>query len=199
MPSTFQVLIADPIHEDGRKLLATHPDIRVDIATGLDEDGLISKIPAYDALIVRSKSRVTRSIIEAGRSLKAIGRAGIGVDNIDVAAATENGIVVFNTPDANATTTAELTLAHMMSLSRHLPQADRSVRGDEWQPARFVGTELAGKTVGVIGFGTIGRLVAERCAALKMKVLAYDPYVTPEIMRQYSASQRSLGIASRKF
>ena len=192
MPSTFQVLIADPIHEDGRKLLAAHPDIHVDIATDLDEGGLIAKIAAYDALIVRSKSRVTRSIIEMGRALKAIGRAGIGVDNIDVAAATEHGIVVFNTPDANATTTAELTIAHMMSLSRHLPQADRSVRSGEWQPTRFVGTELAGKTVGIIGFGTIGRLVAERCAALKMKVLAYDPYVTSEMMQQYSASQRNL-------
>ncbi|AGK59329.1 D-3-phosphoglycerate dehydrogenase [Hyphomicrobium denitrificans 1NES1] len=192
MPDTLQVLIADPIHEDGRKLLATYPDIHVDIATGLDEEGLILKIPTYDALIVRSKSRVTRSVIEAGRALKAIGRAGIGVDNIDISAATEHGIVVFNTPDANATTTAELTVAHMMSLSRHLPQADRSVRSNEWQPTRFVGTELAGKTVGIIGFGTIGRLVAERCAALKMKVLAYDPYVTPEIMCQYSAAQRNL-------
>lgn len=192
MPSTFQVLIADPIHEDGLKLLTAHPDIHVDIATDLDQGGLISKISDYDALIVRSKSRITRPIIEAGRLLKAIGRAGIGVDNIDVAAATEHGIVVFNTPDANATTTAELTIAHIMSLSRHLPQADRSVRSGEWQPTRFVGTELAGKTVGVIGFGTIGRLVAERCAALKMKVLAYDPYVTSEIMQQYSASQRNL-------
>lgn len=192
MPATFKILVADPIHQDGRDLLADNPAIQLDVATGLDEAGLIAKIPGYDALIVRSKSRVTRSIIEAGAALKAVGRAGIGVDNIDVAAATERGVVVFNTPDANATTTAELTLAHLLSLSRHLPRADLSVRKGEWQPAKFVGTELSGKTIGIIGFGTIGRLVAERCAALKMKVLAYDPFVTNEIMSQYFAEPQSL-------
>ena len=192
MADEFKILVADPIHEDGRALLAANPNVRVDVATGLDEAGLVAKIPGYDALVVRSKSRVTKPVIKAGTSLKAIGRAGIGVDNIDVPAATENGIVVFNTPDANATTTAELTLAHLMSLSRHLPRADRSVRAGEWQPTKFVGTELAGKTIGVVGFGTIGRLVAERCAALKMKVLAFDPFVTPEIVRQHAAEPQSL-------
>jgi D-3-phosphoglycerate dehydrogenase / 2-oxoglutarate reductase len=192
MADTFKVLIADPVHEDGRRLLAASPNIRVDVVTGLDEAGLVAKVPGYDALIVRSKSRVTKPVIAAGSSLKVIGRAGIGMDNIDVPAATERGIVVFNTPDANATTTAELTLAHLMSLSRHLPRADRSVRNKEWQPTRFVGTELAGKTVGVIGFGTIGRLVAERCAALKMKVLAFDPFVTKEIMQQFAAEPQLL-------
>ncbi len=192
MTDAFKILVADPIHEDGRKLLAQNPNFRVDVATGLDEAGLIARIPDYDALIVRSKSQVTRAVITAGALLKVVGRAGIGVDNIDVPAATERGIVVFNTPDANATTTAELTLAHLMSLSRHLPRADRSVRNGEWQPTRFVGTELAGKSVGVIGFGTIGRLVAERCAALKMTVLAFDPFVTAEIMRQFSAEPLSL-------
>lgn len=122
MTDSFKILIADPVHDDGRALLVNHPRISVDVAAGLDEAGLIAKIPGYDALIVRSKSQVTRPVIAAGTTLKAIGRAGIGVDNIDVAAATERGIVVFNTPDANATTTAELTLAHLMSLSRHLPR-----------------------------------------------------------------------------
>jgi D-3-phosphoglycerate dehydrogenase len=192
MADTFNVLIADPVHEDGHKALANKPNIRVDVVTGLDEAGLIAKVPGYDALIVRSKSRVTRPVIAAGNALKVVGRAGIGVDNIDVAAATERGIVVFNTPDANATTTAELTLAHLMSLSRHLPRADRSVRNKEWQPQRFVGTEIAGKIVGIIGFGTIGRLVAERCAALKMKVLAFDPFVTKEIMQQFAAEPQML-------
>lgn len=192
MTETFCVLIADPVHEDGRALLASRANIRVDVATGLDEAALVAKIPGYDALIVRSKTQVTRPVIAAGTKLKVIGRAGIGVDNIDVAAATERGIVVFNTPDANATTTAELTLAHLMSLSRHLPRADRSVRSGEWQPARFVGTELSGKSIGVVGFGTIGRLVAQRCAALKMKVFAYDPFVTTEIMREFSAEPLSL-------
>lgn len=192
MTETLKVLIADPVHEDGRALLAKSPKIRVDVATGLDEAGLIAKIPGYDALIVRSKSQVTRSVIAAGTALKAVGRAGIGVDNIDVNAATERGIVVFNTPDANATTTAELTLAHLMSLSRHLPRADLSVRSGDWTPTKFIGTELAGKSIGVIGFGTIGRIVAQRCAALLMKVYAFDPFVTAEMMQQFCAEPLSL-------
>jgi D-3-phosphoglycerate dehydrogenase len=192
MTERFRVLIADPIHEDGRKLLEASGTLAVDVQTGLDEAALVACIGAYDALIVRSKTRVTAPVIAAGISLKVIGRAGIGVDNIDVPAATERGIVVFNTPDANATTTAELTIAHLLSLSRHLPQADRSVRSGAWQPTRYVGSELAGKTIGIIGFGTIGRLVAVRCAGLKMHVWAYDPFVSPEIMAQSAAEPREL-------
>ncbi|MCC7251542.1 phosphoglycerate dehydrogenase [Hyphomicrobium sp.] len=192
MTETFRVLIADPIHEDGRKLLEANSALSVDVQTGLDESALVARIPPYDALIVRSKTRVTAPVISAGAALKVIGRAGIGVDNIDVPAATERGIVVFNTPDANATTTAELTIAHLLSLSRHLPQADRSVRSGVWQPARYVGAELAGKTIGIIGFGTIGRLVAARAAGLKMRVLAYDPFVAPEIMAQSAAEPTDL-------
>ena len=140
------------------------------------------------------RARVTARVIVAGTRLKAIGRAGIGVDNIDVPAATERGIVVFNTPDANATTTAELALAHLLSLSRYLPQADRSVRRGEWKPGDFVGTELAGKTVGVIGFGTIGRIVARRCMAFRTRVLAYDPYVVPEVVRETGAEPTDLDL-----
>lgn len=192
MTETFRVLIADPIHEDGRRLLENGGSLSVDVETGLDTEGLLARIPHYDALIVRSKTKVTAPVIAAGQALKAIGRAGIGVDNIDVAAATERGIVVFNTPDANATTTAELTIAHLLSLSRHLPQADRSVRAGEWKPARYIGSEIAGKTLGIIGFGTIGRLVAVRAAGLKMRVLAYDPFVKPEIMAEHAAEPRDL-------
>ena len=115
------------------------------VATGLNEAELIERIGDYDGIIVRSKTRVTAPVVAAGHKLKVIGRAGIGVDNIDVAAATERGIVVLNTPDANATTTAELALAHLLSLSRHLPQADRSVRAGEWQPAKFVGHRTFGQ------------------------------------------------------
>lgn len=192
MTETFRVLIADPIHDDGRKLLEQCGDLSVDVALGLDEAALVARIPQYDALIVRSKTRVTAPVIAAGTALKVVGRAGIGVDNIDVPAATERGIVVFNTPDANATTTAELTIAHLLSLSRHLPQADRSVRSGAWTPTKFVGAELAGKTVGIIGFGTIGRLVAQRCAGLKMRVLAFDPFVQPDIMAQSAAEPHDL-------
>lgn len=187
-----RILVADPIHEQGRALLAARPGLTIDVVTGLDEPALCQRIGDYDALIVRSKTRVTASVIEAGTRLKAIGRAGIGVDNIDVAAATERGIVVFNTPDANATTTAELALAHLLSLSRHLPQADRSVRRGEWKPGDFVGTELAEKTVGVVGFGTIGRIVARRCLAFRMRVLAFDPYVVPDVIRETGAEPTDL-------
>jgi D-3-phosphoglycerate dehydrogenase / 2-oxoglutarate reductase len=192
IPTMHRILIADPIHEQAQKLLASRPGFEVAVATGLSEAELVQRIPAHDGIIVRSKTRVTASAIAAGQRLKVIGRAGIGVDNIDVAAATERGIVVLNTPDANATTTAELALAHLLSLSRHLPQADRSLRAGEWQPGKFVGTELAGKSVGVIGFGTIGRIFARLCLGLKMHVLAYDPFVTPEIIAQAGAEPVSL-------
>ena len=136
MPAVHRILIADPIHEKARSLLASRPGFEVAVATGLNETELVERIGNYDGIIVRSKTRVTAAVVSAGQQrLKVIGRAGIGVDNIDVAAATERGIVVLNTPDANATTTAELALAHLLSLSRHLPQADRSVRAGEWQPA----------------------------------------------------------------
>lgn len=184
---THRVLVADAIHEQGRSILAARDGFEVDVATGLNEAALCERIVDYDALIVRSKTRVTASVISAGRRIKVIGRAGIGVDNIDVPAATERGIVVFNTPDSNATTTAELALAHLFSLSRHLPQADRSLRVGEWQPARFIGAELSGKTVGVIGFGTIGRIFTRQCLALNMYVLAYDPFVTSKAISDAGA------------
>ena len=187
-----RILVADPIHEQGKALLVSTPGLAVDVATGLDEPALCQRIGEYDALIVRSKTRVTASVIEAGKKLKVIGRAGIGVDNIDVAVATERGIVVFNTPDANATTTAELTLAHLLSLSRYLPQADRSVRRGDWKPGDFVGTELAEKTIGIVGFGTIGRIVARRCLAFRMRVLVFDPYVVPDVIRETGAEPAEL-------
>src|SRR4030095_11590178 len=182
MSSGHRILIADPIYEQATNLLVSRPGFEVAVAPGLNEAELAERIGAYDGIIVRSKTRVTAAIVAAGQKLKVIGRAGIGVDNIDAAAATERGIVVLNTPDANATTAAELAVAHLLSLSRHLPQADRSVRAGEWQPAKFVGTELSGKSVGVIGFGTIARIFARLCLGLKMHVLAYDPFVTPEII-----------------
>jgi len=122
MPAAKRILVADPIHEQGREMLSARPGLSVDVATGLDEAALEQRICDYDALIVRSKTRVTAPVIAAGTRLRVIGRAGIGVDNIDVEAATEHGIVVFNTPDENATTTAELAIAHLLSLSRHLPR-----------------------------------------------------------------------------
>ncbi len=177
-----KVLIADAIAEEGLTYLRARPAFEVVVATGESPEALASRIADCDAVIVRSSTRITRAILSAAERLRVVGRAGIGVDNIDVEAATERGVVVLNTPDANATTTAELTVAHLLSLSRHLPQADRSVRAGEWRRASFLGTEVAGKTLGVIGYGTIGRLVAARALGLKMRVLAHDPYVTREVM-----------------
>lgn len=178
----LRLLIADPIHAQGKSILESQGSLQIDTANGLSESELSGRIGEYDALIVRSKTKVTAPSIAAAKKLRIIGRAGIGVDNIDMGAATEHGIVVVNTPDSNATTTAELAVAHLLSLSRNLPQADRSVRAGEWQPAKFMGAEVTGKTVGIIGFGTIGRIFASRCQGLKLKVLAYDPAVTPQVM-----------------
>lgn len=176
-----KVLVADNIAEDGVNFLRAQPGLDVEFAPGLSPDALREKVKDADALVVRSAVQVTADIINAAERLTVIGRAGIGVDNIDVDAATEHGIVVMNTPDANATTTAELALAHLFSLSRHLPRADASVRAGEWKRAQFVGTELTGKTIGVVGYGTIGRIVAKRCLGLEMHVLGFDPFVTKAV------------------
>ena len=175
-----RILIADKIAKEGVEYLQNQSDFVVEIAHGLDEEGLCSKIPGYDAVLVRSAVNITEKVIAAADNLMVIGRAGIGVDNIDVEKATEKGIVVMNTPDANATTTAELTFAHILSLSRNLPGADHSVRSGKWERSKFMGAELANKTLGIIGYGNIGRIVAARAKAFNMKVVAYDPFVTED-------------------
>lgn len=175
-----KILVADKIAKEGVEYLQSQDGFTVDIEHGLDEAGLCAKIPGYDAILVRSAVKVTDKVIAAADQLKVIGRAGIGVDNIDVEKATEKGIVVMNTPDANATTTAELTFAHILSISRNLPEADNSVRSGKWERSKFMGAELANKTLGIIGYGNIGRIVAARAKAFKMKIVAFDPFVTEE-------------------
>jgi D-3-phosphoglycerate dehydrogenase / 2-oxoglutarate reductase len=198
MAATYRILIADPIHEEVQRLLNARFGFEAVVAAGLSEAELLERIGDFDGIIVRSRTQVTAPVINGGSRLKAIGRAGIGTDNIDVAAATERGIVVLNTPDANATTTAELALAHLLSLSRHLPQADRSLRAGQWQPAKYIGTELLGKYVGVIGFGTIGRIFARRCLGFRMHVLAHDPFVTPGVIEEEGAEPATLeGLLAR--
>ncbi len=174
------IFIADKIADEGIAYLKEQPGLNVTLQIGLDETALCAALADQHALIVRSGATVTEKVLDAASGLEVIGRAGIGVDNIDVPAATEKGVVVLNTPNANATTTAELAIAHLFSLSRNLPQADRSVRAGEWKRAEFMGVELANKKLGVVGYGTIGRLVAERARAMKMQVLAFDPFVTEE-------------------
>jgi len=150
-----------------------------EVRTGMTEAELIEAGAEVDAILVRSATKVTRAVIEACGQLRVIGRAGIGVDNIDLDAATERGVVVMNTPRGNATTTAELAIALLMSLARHIPRADRMVRSGVWKKKGLVGTEITGKTLGVVGLGRIGRIVADRGRGLGMKVVAHDPYLDP--------------------
>jgi D-3-phosphoglycerate dehydrogenase len=180
----MKIFVADKIADEGVEFLKNQPGLDVDFTTGLNEAEACEHIRDADAVIVRSATSIRGDILEAAKNLKVIGRAGIGVDNIDIPAATERGIVVLNTPDANATTTAELAIAHMMSLSRHLPFADQSIRNGKWERSSFMGAELSGKTLGVIGFGTIGRIAANRGLGLNMNVVAYDPFVTDEIFAE---------------
>ena len=175
----YKVFIADKLADVGVEALKKYSEIDIDFAPGLSVEQAIPHAADADAIIVRSETKIRGELLDAAQKLRVVGRAGIGVDNIDLDATTERGIVVLNTPDANATTTAELAVGHMFSLSRHLPSADASVRGGKWERSKFVGAELSGKTVGVIGFGTIGRIFASRCLGLKMRVLGFDPFVTP--------------------
>jgi D-3-phosphoglycerate dehydrogenase / 2-oxoglutarate reductase len=188
-----KILISDKLAEAGINYLNQQAEsgIKIHVETGLDEVGLCNIIGEYDALLIRSDTKVTKKVLEAAKNLKLIGRAGIGVDNVDIPMATEMGVIVMNTPDANATTTAELAIAHMMSLSRRLPAADRSVRAGKWERT-LVGAEIAHKTLGIVGFGTIGRIVSTRGLGLRMEVIAYDPFVAPEIYAEYGVESVSL-------
>jgi D-3-phosphoglycerate dehydrogenase len=154
--------------------------VEVDVRTGLSEDELCRIIGDYDGLAIRSATKVTPKVLDAARNLKVVGRAGIGVDNVDVAAATNRGVVVMNTPFGNSVTTAEHAIAMMMALARQLPAADRSTRAGKWEKSKFMGVELAGKVLGLLGCGNIGSIVAERAQGLRMRVIAFDPFLGPE-------------------
>ncbi len=147
---------------------------------GKDKDKLLEAIGQYDGLAIRSATKVTEKVIAAAANLKVIGRAGIGVDNVDIPAATAKGIIVMNTPFGNSITTAEHAIAMMMALARQIPEADASTRASKWEKSKFMGVEVTNKTLGVIGCGNIGSLAAERAIGLKMKVIAFDPFLTPE-------------------
>ena len=176
----MKVLISDKLGEAGVKLLREEDGIDVDVRTGLQSEELKSIIGNYDALIIRSATKVTSEILEAASKLKVIGRAGIGVDNIDVPSATKHGVVVMNTPGGNVITTAEHAIAMMMALTRNIPQATASLKAGRWDKKLFQGKEIFNKTLGVIGFGKIGSIVALRGRGLKMRVIVHDPIVNPE-------------------
>ncbi len=177
---SFKVLVSDSLAKEGVEILKKAPGIEVDVKTGLKPDELKAIIGQYDGLAVRSATNVTADVIAIAEKMKVIGRAGIGVDNIDVPAASAKGIVVMNTPGGNTTTTAEHTVAMMMSLARWIPQATSTTKGGKWEKKKFMGSELFNKTLGVVGLGNIGSIVADRALGLKMHVLAFDPFVTQE-------------------
>lgn len=178
----INVFIADPLSEDGIFPLRQETDLNLNVIveTGLTPEQLISKIEDVDVLLVRSQTKVTREIIQAAKNLKLIGRAGVGVDNIDLTAATEHGIIVVNAPDGNTNSAAEHSIAMMTALARHIPQAYNSLKNGKWDRKSYVGVELKNKTLGVLGFGRIGTEVAYRAKGQRMNVLAYDPFLTVE-------------------
>ena len=170
------ILICDELSPAALEIFRSkgfEPDVR----TGLSEDELVEVAARYEALVVRSATKITRRVLEAAPRLRVVGRAGVGVDNVDSEAATERGVVVMNTPLGNTTTTAELALALMLSLARHVARGDRQVRRGSWAKKGLVGSELTGKTLGVVGLGRIGRVVADRALGLRMNVVAHDPYL----------------------
>ncbi len=173
-----KVLVSDTIDQAGIDILSQVA--QVDIKTNLSPEELVGIISDYDALMIRSGTRVTKEIIEAGKQLKIIGRAGVGVDNVDVPAATRQGIVVVNSPEGNTIAAAEHALAMMLSLSRHIPDANQSVKNNQWDRKSFIGAEVYKKTLGVVGLGKIGSHVATVARAMGMKLLAYDPFISVE-------------------
>ena len=173
-----RVLVSDPIAPEGIEILKRIAD--VDVKTGLPKEELAAIIGDYDALAVRSETKVTAGVIANATRLKIIGRAGVGVDNIDVDAATKRGILVVNSPDGNTIAAAELTVGMLLALARNIPQADAALRGGEWKRSKYMGSEVYNKTVGVIGLGKIGREVAKRLQSFGMRVIGSDPYLKPE-------------------
>ena len=174
-----RVLIADQLSTAALAVFRGR-GIEADVKPGLSKDQLLEIISGYDAVALRSATKITSDVLRTAKNLKVIGRAGIGVDNIDVPAATASGVIVMNAPFGNSITTAEHTVALLMALARDLPAANQSTHAGRWEKDRFIGTELFGKTLGIIGAGNIGAIVADRARGLKMKVIAYDPYLAPE-------------------
>jgi D-3-phosphoglycerate dehydrogenase / 2-oxoglutarate reductase len=187
---SYRVLVSDPLAEEGLSILRTQ--FEVDEKTDLKEDELISIIGNYDALLVRSGTEVTAKVIEAGKNLRFIGRAGAGVDNIDMDAATRKGIIVANAPEGNTLAATEHTMAMMLSLARNIPQATASLKQKEWKRSKFMGVELNEKTLGILGLGRIGREVSKRATALGMHIVGYDPFIGKEKAAQFGVDSMSV-------
>jgi D-3-phosphoglycerate dehydrogenase len=177
-PPKKRILVSDPLAQSGLKILCEQPDTEVVVRVGLKPDELLAVIGDYDALVIRSHTRVTAEVIEAANRLKVIGRAGVGTDNIDVEAATKRGIIVMNSPTGNTVSAAEHTMTMILALSRNIALANAAMRAGQWERTRFTGVEVYGKTLGVLGLGRIGTEVAKRARAFGMKVLGVDPFIS---------------------
>jgi D-3-phosphoglycerate dehydrogenase len=192
MEEIKKILVSDPLSKRGLEILEKAKGLRYDLKSGLSPEELKNIIPEYDGIIIRSETKLKGDIIEAGKCLKVIGRAGIGLDNVDLPAATKKGIVVMNTPQENAIAAAEHTIAMILSISRKIPQATASMRAGRWEKKKFMGVELYSKTLGLIGVGVIGTIVADRARGLKMKVIGYDPYLSKEVAEKKGVDLVSL-------
>jgi len=175
-----KVLVSDSLAPEGLEILSSAPGIEVVDSPGLSPEALLEAVADVDALIIRSGTTVTAEVVAAAKQLSVVGRAGIGVDNVDLGAASARGIVVMNTPGGNTVTTAEHAIALLVSLARHIPQATASMKEGKWDKKRYVGTELYNRTLGLLGLGNIGRIVAERARGLGMKVVAFDPFLSAD-------------------
>ena len=180
----LKVLVSDKLAEVGIQMFQEAEDIEVDVKVGLSPDELKAIIGEYEGLVIRSATRVTEDLLEAATRLKVIGRAGIGLDNVDIPSATKRGIVVMNTPEGNVITTAEHAVAMMLALSRNIPQGTASLKQGRWDKKKLQGKEIYGKTLGVLGYGRIGSIVADRARGLKMKVIVHDPYASKEMVER---------------
>ena len=178
----MKVLVTDKINESAGNIISSVAD--VDFLPTMSEDELVEKIGQYDALMVRSQTKVTPRIIEAAKNLKIIGRAGVGVDNIDLDSATQKGIIVVNSPDGNTMAAAEHTVALMLAMARNIAPAATSTKQGKWDRAKFTGTELYSKTLGIIGLGKIGSHVAQVALALGMKIVVFDPFTSKEVVEK---------------
>lgn len=188
----MKVLVSDTLAPEGVQIFRNAPGIEVDVMTNLTPDELKGVIGEYDGLAIRSATKVTREIIEKADNLKVIGRAGIGLDNVDAAAASKRGIVVMNTPGGNTITTGEHAIAMMLALTRQIPQATSSMKGGKWEKNKFMGHEVYNKTLGIIGIGRVGSIVADRALGLKMHVVAFDPFISPEVAEKMGINLVSL-------
>jgi D-3-phosphoglycerate dehydrogenase len=192
MEEIKRVLVSDPLSSKGLEILERAKGLKYDLKPGVSPEELKRIIPEYDGIIIRSETKLKGDLIEAGNRLKVIGRAGIGLDNVDLPAATKKGIVVMNTPQENAIAAAEHTMAMIFSVSRKIPQATASMKAGKWEKKKFMGVELYNKTLGLIGIGVIGTIVADRARGLRMKVIGYDPYLSTEIAEKKGVDLVSL-------